>query len=232
MQVTLKIKRFNPERDKQPWWGEYKFDAEPTDRLLDALNHVKWYIDGTLTYRRSCAHGVCGSDAMLVNGSNRLACKALLKDLGQTITIEPMHSFRVIKDLLVDMDQFMGKYRAVKPFFIVHSPEPARERLQTPADRERFDDTTKCILCGACTTSCPSFWANTDYAGPAAIVNAHRFIFDSRDEGGAERLDMLDNVDGVWRCRTIFNCVEACPRGINITRAIGEVKKALLFRKT
>jgi len=231
MKVTLKIKRFNPEKDSAPWWGEYQIDAEPTDRLLDALNSVKWHHDGTFTFRRSCAHGVCGSDAMLINGANTLACKAMLKDLGRKITVEPMRGFRVIKDLLVDMDAFLEKYKKVKPFFITYSPEPEKERLQTLENRETFDDTTKCILCGACTTSCPSFWANEDYLGPAAIVNAHRFIFDSRDEGRDERLAILGAADGVWRCRTIFNCVEACPREINITRAIGEVKKALLFRR-
>jgi len=232
MKLTLRIKRFNPEKDGSPWWGEYPIEAEPTDRLLDALNHVKWYIDGSLTYRRSCAHGICGSDAMLINGKNALACKTLLKNLGERITAEPMRGFRVLKDLLVDMEAFLGKYREVKPYFIAYSPEPAMERLQSPEEREKFDDTTKCILCGACTTSCPSFWANPDYVGPAAIVNAHRFIFDSRDEGREERLAVLNSVDGVWRCRTVFNCVEACPRGISVTRAIGEVKKALLFRKT
>jgi len=231
MQVTLKIRRFNPEKDQEPWWGEYKFDAEPTDRLLDALNHVKWYVDGTLTYRRSCAHGVCGSDAMLINGKNGLACKLLLKNLGSKITVEPMLGFRVIKDLLVDMEAFFDKYRRMKPYLIAHSPEPEKERLQSSEERQKYDDTTKCILCGACTTSCPSFWANPDYVGPAAIVNAHRFIFDSRDEGKEERLGVLNLNEGVWRCRTIFNCVEACPRGINVTRAIGEIKKVLLFRK-
>jgi len=231
MKVTLRIKRFNPEKDSRPWWGQYQIEAEPTDRLLDALNHVKWYIDGSLTYRRSCAHGICGSDAMLINGANALACKLLLKNLGSKVTVEPMRGFKVIKDLLVDMDAFFEKYRKVKPYFITHSPEPEKERRQSIEDRERFEDTTKCILCGACTTSCPSFWANGEYVGPAAIVNAHRFIFDSRDEGREERLTILGAADGVWRCRTIFNCVEACPRDINITRAIGEVKKALLHRR-
>lgn len=231
MKVHLKIKRFNPEKDQQPWWGNYTVEAEPTDRLLDALNHIKWYLDGSLTYRRSCAHGVCGSDAMLINGSNALACKVLLKNLGSSITVEPLRGFRVLKDLLLDLEGFFEKYRQVKPYLITSSPTPEKERLQAPIDRERFDDTTKCILCGACTTACPSFWANPDYVGPAAIVNAHRFIFDNRDEGREERLQVLNSVDGVWRCRTIFNCVEACPRGIDVTRAIAEVKKALMFRK-
>ncbi len=231
MKVTLKIKRFNPEKDAAPYWGEYQVEAEPTDRLLDALNYVKWHLDGSLTFRRSCAHGICGSDAMLINGANALACKVLLQNLGSRITVEPMRGFKVIKDLLVDMEAFFEKYRRVQPYFITRSPDPEKERLQSIEDRERFEDTTKCILCGACTTSCPSFWANEDYVGPAAIVNAHRFIFDSRDEGRDERLAVLGAADGVWRCRTIFNCVEACPRQINITRAIGEVKKALLFRR-
>lgn len=231
MQVQLKIRRFNPEKDPQPWWGEYTVEAEPTDRLLDALNQVKWYQDGSLTFRRSCAHGVCGSDAMVVNGSNALACKVLLKSLGRSITVEPLRALPVIRDLLVDLEGFFEKYRQVKPYFIARSATPEAERLQSQAEREKFDDTTKCILCAACTTACPSFWADPDYVGPAAIVNAHRFMFDSRDEGREERLEVLNSVDGVWRCRTIFNCVEACPRGINVTRAIGEVKKAILFRK-
>ena len=231
MKVTLKIKRFNPEKDEKPWWAEYTVEAEPTDRLLDALNAIKWYQDGTLSFRRSCMHGVCGSDAMLINGSNALACKVLLKNLGENIKVEPMRGFRLARDLTVDLEPFFDKYKHVKPYFITHSVTPEKERQQSPAERERFDDTTKCILCGACTTSCPSFWANPEYIGPAAIVNAHRFVFDSRDEGREERLEILNHRDGVWRCRTIFNCVEACPRGINVTRAIGEVKKALMFRK-
>ncbi len=231
MRVTIKIKRFNPEKDSEPHWREYQVEAEPTDRLLDALNYIKWNIDGTLTYRRSCAHGVCGSDAMLINRRNGLACKLLLKNLGSTITVEALRGLPLLKDLLVDMEGFFAKYRAVKPFLMADSPEPEKERLQSPEQREVYDDTTKCILCAACTTSCPSFWSNEDYVGPASIVQAHRFIFDSRDEGHEERLAILNERDGVWRCRTIFNCVEACPRDINITRAIGEVKRTLAFRR-
>ncbi len=231
MRVTIKIKRFNPEKDSEPHWREYQVEAEPTDRLLDALNYIKWNIDGTLTYRRSCAHGVCGSDAMLINRRNGLACKLLLKNLGSTITVEPLRGLPLLKDLLVDMEGFFAKYRAVKPFLMADSPEPEKERLQSPEQREVYDDTTKCILCAACTTSCPSFWSNEDYVGPASIVQAHRFIFDSRDEGHEERLAVLNERDGVWRCRTIFNCVEACPRDTNITRAIGEVKRTLAFRR-
>jgi len=228
MQVTLKVFRFNPEQDKKPHYEKYKIEADPTDRVLDLLEHVKGYIDGTLSYRRSCAHGVCGSDAMRINGRNRLACKVLVKDLGsRKITVEPLLGLKVIKDLIVDMEPFFEHYRSVLPYLINDEPAPKQERLQSPEQRERFDDTTKCILCAACTTSCPSFWANEKYVGPAAIVNAHRFIFDSRDRGAATRLELLNDQFGVYRCHTIFNCTEACPRDIQITQAIGEVKRAI-----
>ena len=229
MQVTVKILRFNPEVDKKQHWETYTVEAQPFDQILDVLHQVKWYQDGTLTLRRSCGHGICGSDALVINGRNRLACKTLVKHTGAKITVEPIRGLPVIKDLVVNMEPFFAKYRAVMPYFIVEGITPEKERLQSIEARERFDDTTKCILCAACTTSCPSFWANEDYTGPAAIVQAHRFIFDDRDQGAELRLRVLGQRDGVWRCRTIFNCVEACPREINITRAIGEVKKALLY---
>jgi len=231
MQVTLKLRRFNPETDREPHWETYDVPAEPTDRLLDLLHYVKWNLDGTLTFRRSCAHGICGSDAMRINGVNRLACKVLVKDLPETVMVEPLKGLPVEKDLLVDMEPFFEAYRSVKPFLITSDKEPTKERLQSADDRERFDDTTKCILCAACTTSCPIYWTDGAYFGPAAIVNAHRFIFDSRDDGAEERLDILNDKEGVWRCRTTFNCTEACPRGIEVTKAIQEVKRALLFRR-
>ena len=228
--IVLRIFRFNPDVDEKPVYREYTVTADPTDRVLDALNQVKWYEDGSLTYRRSCAHGICGSDAMRINGVNRLACKVLIRDVGEHVTIEPLMGFRVVKDMVVDMEPFFAQYRSVLPFLINDSPVPStgRERLQSVDEREKFDDTTKCILCAACTTSCPSFWADENFVGPAAIVNAHRFIFDSRDTNSGERLDILNDREGVWRCRTIFNCTEACPREIRITKAIGEVKKAIL----
>ena len=231
MDVTLRIKRYNPDVDVKPHFEEYRVDVEPTDRVLDALNQIKWYQDGTLTYRRSCAHGVCGSDAMRINGRNRLACKILMKELGKKITLEPLIGFRVIKDLVIDMDQFFDAYKSVKPYLIADEAAAGQERRQSPAQRERFDDTTKCILCAACTTACPITWTNEEFVGPAAIVNAHRFIFDSRDQGAAERLRILNSSSGVWRCRTIFNCTDACPRGIHVTRAIQEVKQAVLYDK-
>jgi succinate dehydrogenase / fumarate reductase iron-sulfur subunit len=232
MDVTVKILRYNPEVSEESKWESYQVTAEPTDRVLDALHKVKWDLDGSLTFRRSCAHGVCGSDAMRINGKNRLACKTLLKDVNpsQPITVEPIKGLPVLKDLVVDMEPFFAAYRSVMPFLVTSGNEPTRERIQSQKDRDRFDDTTKCILCAACTTSCPIYWGNSSYVGPAAIVNAHRFIFDSRDEAADERLEILADKDGVWRCRTIFNCVDACPRDINITRAILEVSRAIVER--
>jgi succinate dehydrogenase / fumarate reductase iron-sulfur subunit len=231
MQLELRILRYDPERDKKPHWETYRVETESTVPLLDVLHTVKHEQDGSLTFRRSCAHGVCGSDAMLINGRNRLACKIRVDQLGRKISVAPLPGLPVIKDLVVDMEDFFAKYRSVQPFLITDAVEPGRERRQSPEQRAAFDDTTKCILCAACTSSCPSFWAQKSYVGPAAIVNAHRFIFDSRDEGADERLEILADVDGVWRCRTIFNCTDACPRGINITRAILEVSSAIVERQ-
>jgi succinate dehydrogenase / fumarate reductase, iron-sulfur subunit len=231
MQVDLRILRYDPERDTEPHWEGYRVQSGPMDRVLDLLHMVKWEQDGSLTFRRSCAHGVCGSDAMLINGRNRLACKIRVDQLGKRVSVAPLPGLPVIKDLVVDMDGFFASFRSVLPYQIDEGPMPARERRQSPEDRARIDDTTKCIMCAACTSSCPSFWAEPAYVGPAAIVNAHRFIFDSRDDGADERLEILADADGVWRCRTIFNCTDACPRGINITRAILEVTGAIVERR-
>ncbi|MHA7261798.1 succinate dehydrogenase iron-sulfur subunit [Arthrobacter sp. TMN-37] len=232
LQVTLRIRRYQPEVTEEAYWQDFPLTMLGTDRVLDALHAIKWEHDGTLVFRRSCAHGVCGSDAMRINGRNRLACKALLKDLNpaEPVIVEPLQGLPVEKDLIVDMEPFFQSYREILPFLITSGHAPARERLQSPEDRERYDDTTKCILCAACTSSCPVFWTDGQYFGPAAIVNAHRFIFDSRDEGGDMRLEVLNDAQGVWRCRTIFNCSEACPRGIKITQAIQEVKRAVINR--
>ena len=259
MEIELRIQRFDPEHDAAPHWESYRVPVEPMDRVLDVLTRAKEQFDGSITFRRSCAHGVCGSDALLINGRNRLACKVRVEQLGRSITVAPLPGLPVVKDLVVDMDAFFGKYRSVMPYLVAGeapaaagdgatpptaaptgtgatSSRPASpgapqvavaERRQSPEQRAAYDDTTKCILCAACTTSCPSFWAQPSYVGPAAIVAAHRFIFDSRDEAAAERLELLADEDGVWRCRTTFNCVEACPRGINITKAILEVSAAI-----
>ncbi|MGQ4511948.1 succinate dehydrogenase iron-sulfur subunit [Streptomyces sp. DW26H14] len=238
--VTFRIRRFNPEVSDESTWQDFQLDIDPKERVLDGLHKIKWELDGTLTFRRSCAHGVCGSDAMRINGKNRLACKTLIKDIvtldktgaaSKPILIEAIKGMAVLKDLVVDMDPFFQAYRDVMPFLVTTGNEPTRERYQSAEDRERFDDTTKCILCAACTSSCPVFWNDGQYFGPAAIVNAHRFIFDSRDEAGEQRLEILNDRDGVWRCRTTFNCTDACPRGIEVTKAIQEVKRALITRR-
>jgi len=231
MEVTIKIFRYNPEKDKKPSYKTYKLEGIETDRVLDLLEKVKGYQDGTLSFRRSCAHGICGSDAMRINGFNRLACKTLVRDTGTKITVQPLLGLRVIKDLIVDMEPFFEHYRSVKPWLVNDDPAPEKERPQSVEQRAIFDDTTKCILCACCTTACPSFWGNGQYVGPAAIVAAHRFIFDSRDKAAAERLKILNEIWGVFRCHTIFNCTLACPREIQITKAIGEVKMALTTGK-
>ncbi|AQX80840.1 succinate dehydrogenase iron-sulfur subunit [Plantibacter sp. VKM Ac-2885] len=232
--VTLIIRRFDPDVDAEPRWEDFDVEMFPTDRILDALHKIKWEQDGTLTFRRSCAHGICGSDAMRINGRNRLACKTLIKDLdiSKPIYVEAIKGLPLEKDLVVDMDPFFASFREVQPFLMPGKPaEKNKERVQSVAERARFDDTTKCILCAACTSSCPVFWTDGQYFGPAAIVNAHRFIFDSRDDASQVRLDILNDQEGVWRCRTTFNCTEACPRGIQVTQAIAEVKQAMISGK-
>jgi len=229
--LQLKIRRFNPEVSEDSWWDEFTVECDPLDRLVEVLHQIKWHQDGTLSFRRSCAHGICGSDAMLINGRNQLACKVLAEDVAPKVTIEPIRGLAVHKDLIVDMEPFMDGYKSVLPFLINDSGEPDKERRQSPEDRTHYDDTTKCILCACCTTSCPVFWGDEGYVGPAAIVNAHRFIFDSRDEAGRERMQILSEKTGVFRCRTTFNCTDACPRGIEVTKAIQEVKRAILFER-
>ena len=232
--VTLIIRRFNPEVDDEPHWQDFDVQLYPTDRVLDALHKIKWEQDGSLTFRRSCAHGICGSDAMRINGRNRLACKTLMKDLDVTkpIYVEAIKGLPLEKDLIVDMEPFFDSFKEMQPFMMNSvKPEKGKERIQTVAQRARFDDSTKCILCAACTTACPVFWTDGQYFGPAAIVAAHRFIFDSRDDGAQVRLDILNDKEGVWRCRTTFNCTDACPRGIKVTQAIAEVKQAILTGK-
>ncbi len=227
MRIRFEVKRYDPEVD-QKRYQVYDLELEEVDRVLDGLNYIRWHIDGTLAFRRSCEHGVCGSDAMRIDGVNRLACKTLIRDVGRHVKIEPLLGFPVLKDLVIDQTRFFSKYRSVLPYLINEEPQPTGERLQSPQQRERFDDTSKCILCGACSTACPSAWADEDFVGPAALVQAHRFIFDSRDQGSAERLDRLSGRHGAWGCRTIFNCTNACPRDIQVTRAIAEVKHALI----
>ncbi|MFC3834948.1 MULTISPECIES: succinate dehydrogenase iron-sulfur subunit [Deinococcus] len=234
LKLKVKIKRFDPDVDKKAHWVTYDVEAQPGDRVVDVINEIKWYQEPGLTFRRSCLHGICGSDAMLINGRNRLACKTLVRDVakdGGTITVEPIRGLKVEKDLLVDMEPFFDSYRAIMPYFINESPAPAAERIQSEAEADLMAHSSNCILCACCTTSCPIFWVNGSYLGPASIVQAHRFIFDSRDEATQQRLNIMNQNTGVWRCRTAYNCTEACPRDIPITQLIEEVKRAVMFQQ-
>lgn len=234
MDVHLRIRRYDPEGAARSYWDSYDLEMEGGDRVLDALHAVRWHHDPTLGFRRSCAHGVCGSDAMVINGRNRLACTLLLAEVGGDITVEPIRGLPVIKDLIVDMEPFFEQYRRMEPWLQPEDPDegdhagPRSERIQSPNQRQAFDDTTRCILCAACTTSCPVFWGNDRFVGPAALVGAHRFVFDSRDAATEERLARLDSATGAWGCRTAFNCTDACPRGIQVTSAIEELKRAVI----
>ncbi len=234
MKVTFRIQRYNPEKDAKPYFKDYTLDGlEGTHRVLDALHDIKWQQDGTLSFRRSCAHGMCGSDGMAINGRNTLACSLLLQDIkgiesGKPVTIEPLPFLPIIKDLVVDTTDFFKKYELVKPYLIVKTPPPTMERYQAEADAELLMESTKCIMCACCTTSCPSLWSNENYIGPAAILKSFRFAFDTRDEAPEEHMAAVDSQDGIWRCHTIFNCVEACPKEINITWHISQLKKRMV----
>ena len=231
MKIILKIQRFNPESDAHPEYRSYTVDVEPTDRLLDALMHIKRFQDGTLAFRKSCAHGVCGSDAMRINGKDALACKTLIQDVaeteGETVVIEPLRHFPVQRDLIVDQTSFLNKYRIIKPYLINDEPVAEGERLQSQEERMAFDDTTNCILCSACFSACPVLADRPDFIGPAAIVQAYRFLADTRDKGFEDRLPVLDTPEGVWPCRNHFECTKACPRLIKITKRINQTKKMI-----
>jgi succinate dehydrogenase / fumarate reductase iron-sulfur subunit len=236
VKVTLKIQRYNPETDKAPYFKEYPVEADSSDRVLDALMHVKNFVDGTLAMRRSCAHGVCGSDAMIINGQERLACKTLIKDVaeseGATVTVEPIKHLSLLRDLMVDQGEFFARYRTVKPFFITDQSVKEKERVQSPEERHLFDDPTKCILCASCYSACPVLdGKNLEFIGPASIVQAARFVFDSRDRGFEERLAVLDHPNGVWACENHFQCTRVCPRGIKVTKNINLTKRKITERR-
>ena len=231
MEIILKIQRFNPEKDEPPAYQRFRVEVQPTDRILDALMHIKLFQDGSLGFRKSCAHGVCGSDAMRINGQDRLACKTLVKDVaesdGAEVIIDPLTHFPIQRDLIVDQSSFFKKYRSIKPYLINDEPVPAKERIQTQEERMAFDDTTNCILCSACFSACPVLEENPDFLGPATIAQAFRFLADSRDMGFEERLPVLDHPNGVWPCQNHFQCTRVCPRGIKITKRINETKKMI-----
>jgi succinate dehydrogenase / fumarate reductase iron-sulfur subunit len=227
---TFRIKRFDPERGLEGW-GEFGLVMEPSERVLDGLIRIKDELDGTLTFRRSCAHGICGSCAVKVNGRNRLACQTLMGDLPETVVLEPLPAFSVIKDLVVDFGPFFRKNEEVLPCLINNEVPPERERLQSPEEQERILQSITCIMCGSCTSACPVHWADREYLGPAALLKAFRFILDSRDRAQAERLRRISREDGVWRCHSIFNCVEVCPKEIDITAHLTQLKRLALFRR-
>lgn len=227
----FEIYRFDPDRDGAPRMQSYRIELEDTDRmLLDAITKLKRE-DETLAFRRSCREGVCGSDAMNINGKNGLACLTNLNDLPEKIVLRPLPGLPVVRDLIVDMTHFFKQYHSVKPFLINNSPAPEKERLQTPSERDELNGLYECILCACCSTSCPSFWWNPDkFVGPAGLLQAYRFIADSRDEATGDRLDNLEDPYRLFRCHTIMNCVDVCPKELNPTRAIGKIKELMLRR--
>ncbi len=226
----FRIKRFDPGRGLDGW-EEFSLGMEPSERVLDGLIRIKDELDGSLTFRRSCAHGICGSCAMKINGKNRLACQTLLSDLPGTVVLEPLPAFPVIKDLVVEMDSFFRKNEEVLPYLINEEEPPERERLQSPHEQERILQAITCIMCGSCTSSCPIHWVDRDYLGPAALLKAYRFISDSRDRAEGERMRRVSDERGIWRCHSVFNCVEVCPKEIDITAHITRLKRIAIKRR-
>lgn len=229
--MHLRIYRYDPDSGSAPTMQDYTVEPEAGDRkLLDLLVRVK-SVDDSLSFRRSCREGICGSDGMNINGRNGLACLTPIDGLAEPVTIRPLPGLPVVRDLIVDMTQFFTHYSAIKPYLIEKGPPPERERLQTPVDREKLDGLYECILCACCSTFCPSFWWNPDkFLGPAALLQAYRFIVDSRDGATAKRLDYLDDVYRLFRCRSIMNCTEVCPKGLSPSHAIEQIRQALLSR--
>jgi len=231
--MRLSIYRYNPETDNKPYMQDFELseaEIEPGMMLLGALIKLKEK-DPTLTFRRSCQEGVCGSDGMNINGLNGLACITPLADLKEPVEVRPFPGMPVIRDLIVEMDNFYSQYRKTRPYLINEDPEPEVERKQTPAERDKLDGLYECILCGCCSASCPSYWWNPErFLGPAALLQSARFILDSRDQATEERLDQLDDAYSLFRCHSIMNCVQVCPKGLNPTGAIGKIKKQMLKR--
>jgi succinate dehydrogenase / fumarate reductase iron-sulfur subunit len=231
--VRLRIYRYDPDRDDKPRMQDLEVKLHANDKmLLDALMRIKADVDDSLSFRRSCREGVCGSDAMNINGRNGLACVTNLRELAQPIVLRPLPGLPVVRDLIVDMTDFFNQYHSIKPYLINGTVPPERERLQSPRQREELDGLYECILCACCSTSCPSFWWNPDkFVGPAGLLQAYRFIADSRDEATADRLDNLMDPYRLFRCHSIMNCVDVCPKGLNPTRAIGRIKEMMVRRE-
>jgi succinate dehydrogenase / fumarate reductase iron-sulfur subunit len=231
--MRFSVYRYNPETDSKPYMQDYEVALQPSDRmLLDALVRLK-ELDDSITFRRSCREGICGSDAMNINGKNRLACVTRIAEVSEPVVLKPLPGLPVIRDLIVDMTQFFKQYHDVKPYVVNNDPPPDKERLQSPEEREKLNGLYECILCACCSTSCPSFWWNPDkFLGPAALLQAYRFVADSRDQATGERLDHLEDPYKLFRCHTIMNCAEVCPKGLNPRRAIGHILELLVNRVT
>jgi succinate dehydrogenase / fumarate reductase, iron-sulfur subunit len=231
--LQFKIYRYDPDKDAKPYMQDVSVDVDVTDRkLLDALVKLKAK-DDSIAFRRSCREGVCGSDALNINGRNGLACLTDLSTFPEEkpIVLRPLPGLPVIRDLIVDMTQFFKQYHSIKPYLVNNDPPPERERLQSPEDREELNGLYECILCACCSTSCPSFWWNPDkFVGPAGLLAAYRFIADTRDQATSERLDNLEDPYRLFRCHTIMNCVDVCPKGLNPTKAIGKIKDMMVRR--
>ena len=233
MIVRLKIFRFDPQKDKEPYYQDFEVEADPLDRILDCLNRIRWEQDPTLSFRCSCGHGVCGSDGIRINGICGLPCQKLVRDFKEEILIEPLPVFKVIKDLIVDLDPFFEKYHSIKPYLITKTPPPDQERIQSADQQRLFEEAIRCILCACCTASCPDNQQKETeaYVGPAALVRAFRYLFDSRDEAPDERMALLDQKDGAWGCQTKWKCTEVCPKEIPVTKQIGQIKKRIYDSK-
>jgi succinate dehydrogenase / fumarate reductase iron-sulfur subunit len=228
MERQFKIFRFDPEVDKEPYFKTYQIMAEPSDRILDCLNRIKWEQDGTLGYRMSCGHGVCGSDALKINGRCALACQKLVKDYEKSeVIVEPLPSFKVLKDLIVDLEPFFEKVRLMRPYLISETEAPEKERNQLPEESKKLDVAIRCILCACCMGACPVVNENDQFLGPAPLVWAFRFIFDSRDDERMERLKQVDYDDGAWACANHFECTRACPKEITVTKYINTIKREI-----
>ena len=229
MKCSFLVYRFDPATESEPWYDEFTIDAEATDKILDCLNRIRWEQDATLSYRYSCAHGICGSDALMINGRIGLACQKLVRDFktANNFVIEPLPLFRVIKDLVVDLDPFFENHRSVRPYLINEEEPPEGERPQDPENQMSIEPALRCILCASCTSACPISRANENYLGPAALLRAFRYIADDRDTATKSRLAQIDNEDGIWGCRTMWWCTEVCPKEIPVTKCLGQVKRRI-----
>ncbi len=233
MQSHFTVYRYDPNAEEKPRYQEYVLDVEATDKILDCLNKIRWEQDATLAFRSSCAHGICGSDALMINGRIELACQKLVRDFksGNNFVIEPLPLFDVVKDLIVDLEPFFEKYRQVQPYLKPGKNTSGKEFIQEAENQEFIEPALRCILCASCTAGCPINRANPDYLGPAALLRAFRYIFDSRDSTTEDRLEKIDADDGVWGCRTMWSCTEVCPKEIPITKCLGQIKRAVMQKK-